>query len=82
MYVRAHTYVREINVPLMALKDNLYPVGHLSLHCSEDIAEICEISEHQNGASINAFLICLLPQPIMCRHPSAWNCDRKYTTFF
>ena len=39
-------------------RDNLYPVGHLPLLSPEYKYESCEVSEHQNRALINAFLIC------------------------
>ena len=50
--------------------DNLYPVGHLSL-LSPECTETCDISDSQNRALINAFLICLLPSAADVRHPSA-----------
>ena len=48
------------DVPNRHKRDNLYPVGHLSL-LSPECTETCEIPRSQNRASINAFLICLLP---------------------
>ena len=59
----------------------LYPVGHLSL-LSPECTEICEISKCQNRASINAFLICLLPSTDDVRHPSAQVHGAKVILFF
>ena len=62
-------------------RDNLYPVGHLSLLSSYQV-EICEISISQNKALINAFLICLLPSAADVRHPSAQVHGAKVVLFF
>ena len=44
--------------------------------------EICEISIRQNKASINAFLICLLPSAADARHPLAQVHGAKVHFFF
>ena len=62
-------------------RDNLYPVGHLSL-LSLKIPESCEVSKCQNRALINAFLICLLPSANDVRHPSAQVHGAKLQHFF
>ena len=62
-------------------RDNLYPVGHLSLLSSYQV-EICEISISQNKASINAFLICLLPSANDVQTSLSAGSRRKGSTFF
>ena len=62
-------------------RDNLYPVGHLSL-LSPEIPETCDISKGQNRALINAFLICLLPSANDVRHPSAQVHGAKVINYF
>ena len=63
-------------------RDNLYPVGHLPLLSPETDFETCDISTRQNKASINAFLICLLPSAADVRHPSAQVHGAKVVIFF
>ena len=62
-------------------RDNLYPVGHLSL-LGLKIPESCEVSKCQNRALINAFLICLLPSASDVRHPSAQVHGAKVVNYF
>ena len=69
-------------VPNRHTRDNLYPVGHLPLLSPETNIEICEISECQNKASINAFLICLLPSADNVQTSPAQVHDAKVVNYF
>ena len=63
-------------------KDVLYPVGHLSLLSPEDALESCEVSK-TSEQSVNKRLLNMSATPADDMQTSpAWNCDRKYTTFF
>ena len=69
------------DVPNRHKRDNLYPVEHLSL-LSPECTETCDISDSQNRALINAFLICLLPSANDVRHPSAQVHGAKVVNYF
>ena len=59
----------------------LYPVGHLPLLSPEYKYESCEVSEHQNRASINAFSLCLLTHPAYNRHILGVDSHRKNKSY-
>ena len=78
--MRIHIYAKD--VPNRHKRDISYPVGHLSLLSPETDFETCDISTRQNRASINAFLICLLPSACDVRHPLGAGSRCKGTTKF
>ncbi len=79
--VCAYTYTQK-TYPNWHKRDNLYPVGHLSLLSPEDALESCEVSK-TSEQSVNKRLLNMSATPADDAQTSpAWNCGCKYTTFF
>ena len=78
-----YTFVRRIYASLRGMLQNI-PAGHLTLLSSEYDYESCEVSNHQNKASINAYICNMsVNPPSKNRHnPLAWVYDTKVRIIF
>ena len=68
----ARIYIRNMRTRMSTRGILLYPVEHLPLLSPEYKYESCEVSEHQNRASINAFHYVRSPTPFIIDISPAW----------
>ena len=62
-------------------RDDLYPVGHLSLLCSYWTRNLRDFKASEQSANKRLLNMSATLADDAQTSP-AWNCDRKYTTFF
>ena len=62
-------------------RDNLYPVGHLSLLCSYWTRNLRDFKASEQSANKRLLNMSATPADDVQTSP-AWNCGCKYTTFF